>query len=222
MLIGGGTHAQSIIDSIESMKQYNIVGIIDCKDKVNTSVLGIKVIGEDQDLAYFFSNGVRNSAISIGSIGRTKLRRKMYAKCKEIGYAFPNIIDKSAVIASKVILGEGNFIGKGAILNSNVWIGNGCIINTGAILEHGCKIEDFVHVAPGSVLCGNVWVKDNSHIGAHSTVLQNVTIGKDTLIGAGSLVLKNIHSNQLAYGSPVKEVEPYESGYDYRGSRSES
>jgi len=210
LLIGGGAHAQSMIDSIKSLKRFNIVGIIERKDKINTRVLGIEIIGEDQDLVYFFDQGVRNAAIAVGSIGRTESRKKIYEECKKIGYNFPNIIDESAVLASDVRMGEGNFIGKGVVINSNVRIGSACIINTATVLEHGNKIEDFVHVAPGCVLCGNVWVKENTHIGAHSTVLQNIIIGKDTLIGAGRLVLKHIASNQLAYGSPAKEVRRYE------------
>jgi len=209
VLIGGGGHAESIIDSINSMKLYNIIGIIDTKENQETYVSGVKIMGEDQDLAYYFHNGIKNAVIAIGSIGNIELRLKTYDICKKIGYQFPNIIDKSAVLSNKIKIGEGNFIGKGTIINANVHIGNGCIINTGSIIEHDCIIEDFVHIAPGSVLCGRVVIKKHTHIGAHSTIIQNVTIGEDTLIGAGSLVLKDIPSCKVAYGSPIREVKTF-------------
>ena len=206
ILIGGGGHAESIIDSINSRRQYKIIGIIDNNKKFNTDVFGIKIIGDDTDLKYYFNKGIKNVVIAIGSIGNTRPRQNIYELCKKTGYELPNIIDKSSILSERFMIGEGNFIGKGAIINSKVTIGNACIINTGAIIEHGCKIEDFVHIAPGSVICGNVWIKANTHIGAHSTIIQNITIGNDTVIGAGSLVLKNISSNQLAYGIPAKGV----------------
>ncbi len=204
ILIGGGTHAQSIIDTINSMGYYKIVGIIDTKEKQNILVSGVKIIGEEKDLAYYFNKGIRSAVIAIGSIGKVERRIHAYEICKKIGYQFPNIIDKSAVISHDITIGEGNFIGKGAIVNAKVHLGNGCIINTGSIIEHGSSIENFVHIAPGSVLCGNVWVGRNTHIGAQSTIIQNVTIGENTMIGAGSLVLTDIASNRVAFGRPVK------------------
>ncbi|MFA9376162.1 MAG: acetyltransferase [Lachnotalea sp.] len=215
IIIGGGSHAESMIDTINSMGVYKIVGIIDTKEKQNTYVSGVKIIGEDKDLEYYYYLGIRNAAIAIGSIGKIEPRLRKYKACKKIGYQFPNIIDNSAKVSKDVVMGEGNFIGKGSIINTKVRIGNACIINTGAIIEHGGVIESFVHIAPGSVLCGNVRVEKNTHIGAHSTIIQNVAIGQGTMVGAGSLVLKDIPSNRLVFGSPVKEVTVYEqSTYD--------
>ncbi|WP_395546615.1 MULTISPECIES: acetyltransferase [unclassified Lacrimispora] len=210
ILIGGGGHAESIIDTIRGLEKYKITGILDRRKKAGTEVLGIKIIGSDKDLADCYNRGIRNAVIAVGSIGNSAPRRRLYERCKKIGYNFPNILDKSSILSETLNIGEGNFIGKGVLINSNVIIGNGTIINTGAIVEHSCRIDDFVHIAPGSVLCGNVLVMANSHIGAHSTIIQGVTIGNDTVIGAGSLVLNNISSNKLAYGSPAKEVAYHE------------
>jgi sugar O-acyltransferase (sialic acid O-acetyltransferase NeuD family) len=210
ILIGGGGHAESMIDSINILGNYQIEGIIDQKEKLNQVVMGVKIIGEDKDLAFFYKKGIKNAILSIGGKKNNQFRRNIYEICKNIGYQFPNIIDKSAILSKSVVLGEGNFIGKGVVINSNVKIGNDCIINTRSVVEHGCRIDDFVHLAPGSLLCGNVWVKKNSHIGAQSVVIQNITIGEDTLVGAGSLVLKDIASHKVAYGSPAKEVKENE------------
>lgn len=206
ILIGGGGHAESIIDSIRTQEHFEIAGILDNNQTINTEILGVKVLGNDSNLTDYFEMGIKNIVLAIGSIGNTEPRRRLYGLCKKIGYQFPNIMDKSALVPESLKIGEGNFVAKGAIINSRVTIGNACIINTGAIVEHGCVIEDFVHIAPGSILCGNVRVEEDAHIGAHSTILQNVSIGKHTIIGAGSLVLKTIPPNQLAYGHPAKEA----------------
>ncbi|MDF2596637.1 MAG: sugar O-acyltransferase, sialic acid O-acetyltransferase NeuD family [Clostridia bacterium] len=215
LIIGGGGHAVSVIETVHSMNLFEIEGIIDTKDKQKTFVNGIEVIGEDTELERLFSKKIGNAVIAVGSIGKVSLRRNLYKKCKDIGYSFPNIIDASAIVAKHITIGEGNFIGKGVILNTHVQIGNGCILNTGCIIEHGCRVEDFVHVAPGSVLCGGVVVKRDTHIGAHSIIIQNITVGESTLIGAGSVVIKDILGHKVAYGNPCREVRDYEQNNDY-------
>ncbi|MEY8355928.1 acetyltransferase [Lachnospiraceae bacterium 54-53] len=210
ILLGGGGHAKSVMDSIRTLGKYRIAGILDDPEKAGSQVLGVKITGSDRDLKDLYKKGIRYAAITVGSVGNTGTRRKLYELCKEAGYELPNIMDKSSLVSGNLRMGEGNFIGKGAVIGSGVVMGNGCIVNTGAILEHGCRLGDFVHIAPGSVLCGNVRIGENTHIGAHSTVIQDISIGNDTVIGAGSLVLKNISPNQLAYGSPAKEATIHE------------
>ncbi|WP_352418293.1 acetyltransferase [Proteiniborus sp.] len=206
ILIGGGGHCKSVIDSIEESKEYNIVGILDLPDKVGTEILGVKVIGTDDQLEYYYKNGAKYAFLTVGSIGDVTLRKKLYSISLDIGYRFPNIIDNTAIISEKIQIGHGNYVGKGAIINSDTVIGNNCIINTGVIIEHECSIGDFCHIAPGSVLSGRVIVGRSSHIGTNSTIIQNINVGENTIIGAGSVVIKDIGDNRKAYGNPCREV----------------
>lgn len=207
ILIGGGGHCKSVIDSIIKSKTYNIVGILDLPDKVEEEILGISIIGTDDQLEYYYKNGVKYAFLTVGSIGNVSLRRRLYTAALNIGYDFPSIIDNTAIVSDNVKIGCGSFIGKGVIINSDSIIGNHCIINTGAIIEHDCYIGDFCHIAPGATLSGSVTIGENSHIGTNSTVIQNVRIGENTLIGAGSVVIRNIGDNTKAYGNPCREVQ---------------
>ncbi|MGF7059792.1 acetyltransferase [Brassicibacter mesophilus] len=206
VLIGGGGHCKSVIDSINRSKEFNIVGILDLPDNVGNEICGVKVLGTDDKLEYYYKNGVRNAFLSIGSIGDVTLRKKLYLAAFDIGYAFPNIIDSTAILSDKVEIGHGNFIGKGVIVNSQTLIENNCIINTGAVIEHDCHISSFCHIAPGSVISGNVVIGCNTHIGTNSTIVQNIIIGENTIIGAGSVVVKDVRNNSKAYGNPCREV----------------
>lgn len=210
LLLGGGGHAKSILDTLRSLNDYHIYGILDSDKELHTKVLGAEIIGRDEDLLSYYQKGIQYAVLAVGSVGNPKIRISLYQAGKKIGYHFPNIIDPSAVLSQSLVMGEGNFIGKGALLGPDVTMGNGCIVNTGAILEHGTKMGDFVHIAPGCVLLGNVTVGANTHIGANTTILQDVTIGSNSLIGAGSLILNHIPSHRLAYGSPAKEAGHYE------------
>lgn len=207
ILIGGGSHCKSIIDSIKSSNQYHIFGILDTKDKIGSYVNDIPIIGDDRLLNYCLDSGINNAFISVGSVGDPSIRHEIYLNLKKLGFKFVNIIDSNSIISKNIIIGEGNFIGKGTIINANVTIGNHCIVNTGSIIEHDCIIGDFCHIAPGAVLCGGVNIGQNSHIGANSTIIQNKNIGNYSLIGAGSVVVKDIGDNKKAYGNPCTIIQ---------------
>ncbi len=206
ILLGGGGHCKSVIDTIVSSNLYEIVGIIDLKQNIGQYINSVEILDSDENLIKYKKAGVENAFISIGSIGDTSVRRKLYDLAKKIGFEIPKIVDNSAIVSKDTEILEGTFIGKGTIINTKAVIGSNCIINSGSIVEHDCIVEDFVHISPGSTLCGGVKVGKNSHIGANSTVIQYKTIGENVIIGAGSVVIKDIGSSVKAYGNPCKEV----------------
>lgn len=204
LLIGGGGHCHSVIDSVSALQIYDEIGII---DNVNNPYLNIPVIGTDKDIPRLFKEGWSNAFITVGSVGNAKIRRRLYRIVKDIGLTVPTIIDLTAVIANGVAVGEGSFVGKRAVINAGSLIGACTIINTGAIIEHDCGIGAFSHISSGAILCGQVCVGHDSHIGAGTTVRQQIKIGNNSLVGAGSVVVKDISSNVKAYGNPCKEVK---------------
>jgi sugar O-acyltransferase (sialic acid O-acetyltransferase NeuD family) len=206
ILVGGGGHCKSVVDTIKCMNDYNIIGILDIKEKVGTKVNDVEIIGTDDDIEYYYKQGIKYSFITLGSIGNTNPRQNLYERLLKVGYNFPAIVDKTSLISSNAMIGDGAFIGKGTIINSDVIIGENCIINSGAIIEHDCCIGKFSHIAPGSTISGNVMIGDHTHIGANSTIIQNINIGKFCIIGAGSVVVSNINDNMKAYGNPCREV----------------
>lgn len=201
ILIGGGGHARSIIDTIISSGVFTIAGIV---DNFEGEVLGIPVIGDDRKLTEIFNSGIRNAFVAIGSVGDTTLRKNTLDMILKIGFTVPNIVDKTAVVSVNTAIGFGNFIGKNAVVNCDCTIGNMVIINSNATVEHNSYVGDFSHIASGAVLCGTVTIGKNTHIGANATVIQGVTIGEDCLIGAGSVVLGNINDRVKAYGNPCR------------------
>lgn len=206
LLIGGGGHCKSIIDSVLKQELFTKIGVIDKRENIGKSILGIPVIGCDDDLPNLYQNGYTNAFITLGSIGNPSLRIKLFKIIKDIGFEVPNIIDSNAVISKNINLQEGIYIGKNAVINAGSVIEQCAIINTGSIVEHDCSIGEFSHIAPGSILCGEVHVGAHTHVGAGSVVRQQVKIGARTLIGMGSIVLKDIPENVIAYGNPCKEV----------------
>lgn len=184
IIIGFGGHAKSVCDTIESTGKFNIVGYTDDENKNSKYVY----LGTDDVLEDYFKKGIKYLAMGIGYLGKGKVREKIYTYAKNIGYQFPAIIDKTAIISEDVTINEGTFVGKGAIINAEVKIGKMCIINTGAIIEHECRVGDFTHIAVGTVLCGEVTIGDRCLIGANATVIQQRVVESMKTIPAGEVV----------------------------------
>lgn len=213
LLLGTGGHCLSVLDSLITLSSYDAIGLIDKKINATPTsqeprkIMGIPILGDDSDLEGLFAAGYSEAFITVGSIGDVSLRKKIYMTIKQIGFHVPNIIDKSSVLSSFAILGDGIYVGKNSIINAGTRIGDCAIINTSSVIEHECSIGDFVHISPRSTLCGGVMVETGTHIGAGSVVKQNVHIGEDTMVGMGSVVLNDIDSRVVAFGNPCKEVK---------------
>ena len=211
LLLGAGGHCLSVLDSLIALSEYDKIGIVDMATSNSTEeganmIMGIPVVGTDEDLNQLHKEGYTNAFISVGSVGDVSLRARLYHMLKRIGFEIPNIIDKSSIVSPFATLGEGIYIGKKSVVNVNTKVGNNCILNTACIIEHECRLGDFVHISPGSVLNGNVRIDAGTHIGAGSIIKQGIHVGSDTMIGMGSIVLIDIGNNKTAYGNPCKEV----------------
>ena len=203
LLLGNGGHCRSVMDTILSLGSYDEIGIVEKSGTFETDE-GMLLIGTDDDLPFLFNDGWTNAVITVGSVGNTRVREKLYSNLKEIGFYLPTIVDPSAIVSVRANVEEGTFIGKRAIVNTGTSIGKCAIINSGAIIEHDCTIGQFTHVSPGATICGEVYVGNYSHIGAGSSVRQQIRIGERSLIGVGSVVVGNIPDNVVAYGNPCR------------------
>jgi sugar O-acyltransferase (sialic acid O-acetyltransferase NeuD family) len=207
LLVGGGGHCKSVLDSLLKSTHYSDIGIIDKRDNIGKKILNVPIIGCDEELPMLYQEGFKDAFVTVGSIGNPKLRIKLFYYLEKIGFNIPNIIDLTAIISDHAKFEKGIYIGKNVVINAGTFIQKGAIINTSTIIEHDCVIEEFSHIAPGTVLCGEVRVGENTHIGAKSVIRQQIMIGTNTIIGMGSTVITNIGNDVVAYGNPCKEVK---------------
>ena len=204
ILIGGGGHCKVIISQLRKLARFEIVGVVDNYKPVGSSVLGVRVVGQDTDLESFYKKGISYALITIGSVKDNAKRYQLFKKAGEIGYEFPVIVSPVAVMDESVVIDEGTVVMPGCVINVDVSIGKNCIINTGAIIEHDCKIGNHCHIAPGVHLSGGVEIGDLSFVGIGGTIIQGIKIGKNVTVGAGSVVLADISDNEVAVGRPMR------------------
>lgn len=199
VLIGGGGHAKSVVDTIDRLNNMQIVGFLDNKE--NSFYKNYGVIGQDKDMTLVYGQGIHKAFICIGFLGHSTTRNDIYEKVKLAHFELPSIIDPSCILAKDVIINEGTFVGKNSIINAASNVGKMCIINTNAVVEHDCTIGEFSHVSVSATICGGVTIGNNTMIGANATVIQGVKIGNNVIIGAGTTVLKDVGDNETYYGN---------------------
>lgn len=187
ILIGAGGHAKSCIDVIESQGEYNIVGLIDFKEKVGESLLGYPIIDCDENLSKHIIE-TNYFLITLGQIKSAQRRKEIFEYAKSFGAKFATVISPRAYVSKHAKIGEGTIIMHDAFLNVGAEVGENCIINTKALLEHDVKVSSYCHISTGAILNGDVKVKDESFVGSNSTIVQGVEIPEKSFIKAGSLV----------------------------------
>lgn len=205
ILVGGGGHCISCIDVINLQGKYNIVGIIDKPEKLGDAILGIEVIGSDNDIPELIKN-CKNFLITIGQIKNSELRKRIFKLIKSNGGDLPVIVSPNAYISPSASLEEGTIVMHNVLVNALVSIGKNCIINSGALIEHEVQIGDFCHISTHAAINGQVKIDSNCFVGSNAVIINNVNITSQTIIGAGSCVSNSLMESGTYIGNPARKA----------------
>lgn len=205
ILIGGGGHCKSCIEVIESTKMYEIVGIVEAKEKIGEEVLGYTIIATDNQLKDLRKK-YQYALITVGQIKSAKLRVKLFNLAKDLGFLLPTIIASTAYVSKHTTVGEGTIVMHQAMINANVKVGENCIINSKALIEHDCEIGNHCHISTKSTLNGNVIVGNQCFIGSNTTFYNDINITSNVILSSNSLISKSIKKSGVYVGSPLRKI----------------
>ena len=208
ILVGGGGHCKSCIDVIEAGGEYRIKGIIDLPGEFGKSISGYTVIGNDDDLPKLAEVG-HNFLITIGHMGNSNKRRKLFDIIVNNKGNLPVIIAPTAVVSKHSVIGEGTIIMHNCIINANSKIGNNSIINNKALVEHDVIIGSNCHISTNANINGNCTISDNVFIGSSVTLKNGISIIDHAIIGLGSVVVKAIEKSGVYVGNPAKKIKDH-------------
>lgn len=187
ILIGGGGHCKSCVDVIEAENKFEIIGILDVKEKVGQKVLGYEIIGTDNELEKYINEGYY-FLITIGQMKTADLRIKIYDKLLHLEAKIATVISPLAHISRHAEIQEGTIVLHHALINSGAKIGRNCIINSKALIEHDAIIEDNCHISTGAIVNGDAGVGAKSFVGSNATIVNCAKIHQKSFIKAGSLI----------------------------------
>ncbi len=184
ILIGAGGHAASCLDVIQQEKKFKVIGFLDNKKKIGSSFMGIKIIGRDKDLLKL-KKLTKYAFITVGQIGISHVRKKIYLKLIELGFNIPKIISPYSYVSKNATVGKGSIIHHGAIINSLANIGNNCIINSKSLIEHGVSVGDHTHVSTGCIINGDTIIEPECFLGSRSVIRNSTKIKKKSFVKMG-------------------------------------
>lgn len=205
LLIGGGGHCHSVIESIERGDLHTIAAISDIPSKKGTRVLDYLINLSDEEIPQFKLPDLQY-LITIGQIKTPEHRIKMYEFLKINNLPLAKVFDPNAVISKRSNIGEGTVVLRNCFINTGVSIGVNCILNTGAMVEHDSRIGNHTHISTGAIINGDCIIGDNCFIGSGAIVSNGLSVCSNVLVGAGSVVFKNIAVPGTYLGNPARRV----------------
>ena len=206
ILVGGGGHCKSCIEIINSTGKYHIAGILDLPSELGKKILGVKVIGNDDDYSKFHEQE-NVFFITVGQIKNAELRKRIFQNLKAIRAKIETIIAPTAYVSETAKIGEGSIVMHKTFINNGVNIGSNNIINTGAILEHDVLIGNHNHISTGAIINGDSSIGNENFIGSGANISNNIKIGNQTVIGSGSVIIRNINKTGVYVGNPVRKID---------------
>ncbi|WOD43374.1 acetyltransferase [Hwangdonia lutea] len=206
VIIGASGHAKVIIDIIEKLNHFTIVGLIDSYKPIGTQIFDYMVLGRKEDVpllkkTYNFNKGI----IAIGDNWARKIN---YEKLTTIDpdFEFISAVHPNAIIGKNVSIGMGAVILAGVIINSDAIVGDFCIINTKASLGHDSQIKKYSSLGPNATVGGHVSIKTCTYIAMSATIIQSIKIGKHSIVGSGALIVRDVPDFNMVYGVPGKFI----------------
>lgn len=205
--IGSGGHARVVVDILQAMGGFDIVGLLDHDvDLHGRAILDVPVLGDDSLLPDLRAQGVTHAFIGVGTVGTPEGRIRIWAAMQHVGLEPVQAIHPSAVIAASAKLGRGVTVMPGAIVGAAAMLGDNSILNTGAIVEHDCVVAAHAHVATAASLAGGVQVGEGAHVGIGASVIEYIKIGAYALVGAGAVVTRDVATRTTVVGVPAKPI----------------
>jgi UDP-perosamine 4-acetyltransferase len=201
IILGSGGHAKVIIEVMREAGVYHPVGCVASFASGAPSILGVPVLGDDQDLPELRRLGIPCAFVALGD---NRLRAQLLRRVVKLGFELASAVSPSSTISPSARLGAGIAVMPGANVGTDSVVADGVIVNSHASIDHDCVLQLCCHVAPGATLAGNVTIESEAFVGAGSCLIPGVTVGAGSLVGAGSVVIRDIPPQMLAFGNPAR------------------
>jgi sugar O-acyltransferase (sialic acid O-acetyltransferase NeuD family) len=217
-MIGSSGHASVLMDAIELVGEYEVVGYVDDTVSIGTIRRGYPVLGGLKDVPRICGEGViTDIVVAVGdNWWRRKLQSDLLERCPNLTFSI--VKHPAAIVASSAEIGRGAAILAGSHIGPGSRVGDLCVVNTGSSIDHDCVMHEFSSIAPGVSTGGLVEIGECSAIGVGVSISDRISIGRHTVVGTGAVVVRDLPDLVVAYGNPARVQRSRAEGERYVGS----
>jgi sugar O-acyltransferase (sialic acid O-acetyltransferase NeuD family) len=197
VIIGDGAFAEVAAEYFREDSDYEVVGFAVERDFLQRSeLLGLPVIAMEE-MASIFPPNEHDAFAAITYNELNRLRTRLAAKAKSMGYGLASFISSHARIARSATLGEHCFVFEDNVIQPYVAIGNNVILWSGNHIGHHGSIADNCFVSSHVVVSGYCSIGQNCFFGVNSAVSNNIDIAADCWIGPGVVIAADTAKGQV-------------------------
>lgn len=198
ILVGGGGHALSLIETLSDLK--GIKGYLGISP---SPAMPLEWLGDDSAAPILKNDFMFHIAFVYSGLPMMDKRRNIINRFEDLGVDFSSIISGTAIITKNSSIGEGCAVLNGAIVN-RAKLGRHVVVNTGAIVEHDCEIGSNTFIGPGAVMGGSVKIGGDCFIGLGARIKNGITIAHHVSVGMGAVVTSDLLQPGIYHGNPLK------------------
>jgi acetyltransferase-like isoleucine patch superfamily enzyme len=192
LLIGGGLGATQVLDIFAQTSRDRAVAIVDDdRDKWGSAVGGVPVVGGADRLAQLFAEGVYDAAV-IAISTSVPARRRFREACVAAGVPLANVVDRTAKIATGVVLGVGNIICAFCHLGAEARVGDNNFFSAYNSFDHHSRIGSDCSTGPGCMSSALVRLGDGVRLGTGIFIEPGVELGDGVQVASGAVLVHSV------------------------------
>lgn len=208
IIIGTGEFGEIAYEYFTYDSDYNVVAFAVEQKYRNCDVFYDLPVIDFENIASIYPPDEYEVFVAITYVQLNRSRKRLYEKCKEMGYKCATYISSRAFVWKNVSVGENCFIFENNTLQHKVSVGNNVIIWSGNHIGHRTVIGDNCWLTSHDVISGFCNIGAGSFIGVNATLGDNVSLGKDTVFGAAAVTVKSLEDVGGVYiGNPARKLD---------------
>ena len=205
VVLGSGALARMVGGILKSGDTVELVGFTDANpDRHGQALCGLPILGSDERLPDLRRQGVSHAVIAAGD---PRLRKRLAALLRELGFELANAIHPHAFLAPEVQLGHGIIVLPGAVLADNPAIGDNTFVGQAATIAHDSVIGRDCLIGGRAAIGGEVSIGEATLVGWGAVIGPRHRVGVGAVIASGANVMSDIQDFAVAAGNPARVVQ---------------
>lgn len=203
IIVGASGFGREVLTMVERVNAvtptYNVLGFID--DDLNALdgfELEYRILGTIQD----WKPTDREQYVL--AIAKPTVKERIVPILKERGARFATVIDPSASVGVRSMLGEGVVMFGQVGISVDVTIGDFVFFNAFGGIGHDTVIGDYCTFGPKVCISGGTKIGRCVNVGALASTYPGVQVGDYATIGMNSAAIRRVKPNTTVIGVPAK------------------